>query len=83
MWVALHKLIYRATIYQTYLLLASENMSFQTVLIVGSTSGIGEELARQYHAKGKTVILSGRRNERLERIKSELPGSQSIQVSSL
>lgn len=54
---------------------------FETVLLIGATSGIGEELARQYHAAGKMVIISGRRAERLDRLKSELPGVEAIQVN--
>ncbi|RHZ67296.1 hypothetical protein CDV55_107805 [Aspergillus turcosus] len=54
--------------------------AFQTILIIGATSGIGEELARQYHAKGKKVIISGRRTERLDALSTELPGLGSIQM---
>jgi short-subunit dehydrogenase len=38
------------------------------VWITGASSGIGEELARQYAAKGYTVVLSARRIELLEEI---------------
>lgn len=55
--------------------------TFQTILIIGATSGIGEELARRYHANGKKVIISGRRTERLDVLTAELPGLGSIQVS--
>jgi uncharacterized oxidoreductase len=54
--------------------------TFQTILIIGATSGIGEELARRYHANGKKVIISGRRTERLDALTAELPGLGSIQV---
>ncbi|KAF7165015.1 hypothetical protein CNMCM5623_009367 [Aspergillus felis] len=54
--------------------------TFQTILIIGATSGIGEELARQYHAKGKKVIISGRRAERLDALTAELPGLGSVQI---
>lgn len=53
----------------------------KTVLLIGATSGIGEELARQYHAEGKKVIIAGRRVERLNQMKSELPGLEGTQVS--
>lgn len=55
--------------------------SFGTAVLVGATSGIGEELARQYHARGKKIIISGRRAGRLEKLKAELPGVETIQVS--
>lgn len=54
--------------------------TFRTILIVGATSGIGEALARQYHAKGKQVIVSGRRLERLHTLADELPGLGTVQV---
>jgi uncharacterized oxidoreductase len=54
--------------------------TFQTIFIIGATSGIGEELARRYHANGKKVIISGRRTERLEALTAGLPGLGSIQV---
>ena len=54
---------------------------FRSALIIGATSGIGEELARQYHARGKKVVIAGRRVDRLEQLKTELPGVEAIQVS--
>jgi uncharacterized oxidoreductase len=57
--------------------------TFQTILIIGATSGIGEELARQYHANEKKVIISGRRTERLDALTAELPGLGSIQGSAV
>lgn len=54
--------------------------AFQTILIVGATSGIGEELACQYHAQGKNVIVSGRRTARLDTLAAQLPGVGIIQV---
>lgn len=42
------------------------------VMIIGATSGIGMELARQLHAQGCTVGLTGRRVENLEELKTEL-----------
>ncbi|KAM5386662.1 hypothetical protein ACJZ2D_000625 [Fusarium nematophilum] len=55
---------------------------FETVLLIGATSEIGEELGRQYHAAGKKVIISGRRTERLKRLKSEVTGVEAIQAFS-
>jgi uncharacterized oxidoreductase len=46
----------------------------QTLLIVGATSGIGEELARQYHVQGKRVIISGHQTAKLQALTAELPG---------
>ena len=54
--------------------------SFNTVLVVGATSGIGEQLVRRYHAQGKEVIAAGRRVERLTTMQKELPGLEMRQV---
>ncbi|KIW10283.1 hypothetical protein PV08_11245 [Exophiala spinifera] len=52
----------------------SATSTMNTILIVGGTSGIGESFARRFHSMGKKVIITGRRAERLQALKSELPG---------
>ncbi|KAL8951993.1 MAG: hypothetical protein Q9222_002061 [Ikaeria aurantiellina] len=47
---------------------------FDTILIIGGTSGLGEGLARRFHGEGKKVVVTGRRQDRLEALKKELPG---------
>lgn len=47
-------------------------MSRGTVLITGASSGIGEALARKFHDEGFDLIISARRGDRLEALKSEL-----------
>jgi short-subunit dehydrogenase involved in D-alanine esterification of teichoic acids len=47
-----------------------------TVLIIGATSGIGAGLARSIHAQGKVVIATGRRQDRFDALKAELPSLQ-------
>ncbi len=44
----------------------------KVVWITGSSSGIGEALAREYNARGAFVVLSARREELLNKVKSEL-----------
>lgn len=44
-----------------------------TILITGGATGIGLELAKQFIAKGNTVIVCGRRQEKLEHAKKSLP----------
>lgn len=41
-------------------------------IIIGATSGIGKELAVELHRRGYTVGLTGRRTERLEKLKTQL-----------
>ena len=49
-------------------------ISGNTILLTGGTSGIGMELARQLLARGNTVIITGRDEARLEGAKAVLPG---------
>ena len=46
-------------------------MSKGTVLITGASSGIGEELARLFAAKGYDLIITARREERLNALATE------------
>jgi len=52
-----------------------------TAFITGATSGFGLACARRFAAEGWNLIITGRRQERLERIREEL--EQSVNVAAL
>ena len=45
-----------------------------TIFITGGGTGIGRALAAEFHKRGNTVIISGRRKDRLEETVKEFPG---------
>lgn len=49
-----------------------------TVLIMGGSAGIGFEIAKQLHAGGNEIIITGRNKQRLQTAISSLPGATSI-----
>lgn len=50
------------------------------VLITGATSGFGEACAQKFAREGNDVIVTGRREERLLKLKSDLEKEYGIQV---
>ena len=49
------------------------NITNNTILITGGATGIGLEMAKQFIAKGNTVIICGRRESKLKDAKALLP----------
>lgn len=47
-------------------------MTRQRILITGASSGLGEEMARRFAAKGRDLALCARRVDRLEALRGEL-----------
>lgn len=58
-----------------------KNVENKVVIITGATSGIGEATARLLAEQGAKVVLSGRREERLEKIAHEL-GENAVYLKS-
>ena len=55
----------------------------KTVFITGATSGFGEAMAKKFAANKYNLIITGRRAERLEKLKKELETSFGVEVCSL
>lgn len=56
-------------------------MSQRTILVVGGTSGIGLEIAKEVVARGDRVILTGRDQERAEAVAASIgPATQGLAV---
>ena len=49
-----------------------------TALVTGATGGIGQAIVRALHARGATVIASGRKRDVLEEIAGELDGVEPL-----
>ena len=55
----------------------------KSVLITGATSGFGRAAARRFAKDGWSLILSGRRIERLEELKQELQDQVPVHIAAL
>ena len=49
------------------------NMNGNTILITGGATGIGYAMAKYFHARGNTVVICGRRTDRLAQAAETLP----------
>jgi len=55
----------------------------KTALITGATAGIGEATARLFASKKYKIIITGRRTERLDKLKEELKSAYDIECIAL
>lgn len=55
----------------------------KTILITGATSGFGKAIALLFAAKSYDLILTGRRNDRLEALKQEIEETRGVKVVTL
>ena len=56
----------------------------QKILITGASSGLGEGMAREFAARGRSLALAARRLDRLETLADELrPSASQVAVSAL
>jgi len=55
----------------------------KTILITGATSGIGKACAYQFGANENRLIITGRRNKRLQELKKDLEGKFNTEVITL
>jgi NAD(P)-dependent dehydrogenase (short-subunit alcohol dehydrogenase family) len=53
-------------------------MNDHVVIVTGASSGLGEQLARALLATGATPVLAARRAERLDALRAELPGVDTV-----
>jgi short-subunit dehydrogenase len=54
------------------------DLAGRTALLTGATGGIGRAIADALFARGARLVLSGRREDELERVAAEFPGARTL-----
>ncbi len=55
----------------------------KTVLITGATSGFGKAIATEFAANGRDLIITGRRDERLQDLAKSLAFTYGVEIITL
>ena len=58
--------------------LAAFRLDGRVAVVTGASSGLGERFARVLHHAGARVVVAARRQERLEALVADLPGSVAV-----
>ncbi len=58
-------------------------MSVKTIFITGASAGFGEACARAFAAEGHSLVLTARRLEKLEKLRSELTAAAGVHIIQL
>lgn len=53
----------------------------KTIMITGATSGFGEATAKLFAEQGWKLVLTGRRQERLQKLQAELGGPEQVHIA--
>jgi NAD(P)-dependent dehydrogenase (short-subunit alcohol dehydrogenase family) len=57
---------------------AGHALDGRVVIVTGASSGLGEQLARALESAGATAVLVARREDRLARLREQLPGADAV-----
>ncbi|MFZ4429200.1 MAG: SDR family oxidoreductase [Phycisphaerales bacterium] len=57
---------------------AGSSLRGRVAIVTGASAGIGEAIARAFHAHGASLVLNARRAERLKAVGESLPGSTCV-----